>query len=123
MIRALFNVIVTVGQATVFSSRSRRQKDIERILCFAANKMSPGLVHYLLIAIVVHGNLELAWKIFDSLDDYLLSQWEVLLWSQPDTTPKTPRNFLIQNNIKSLSREHRFRYAMEVSIHTYQYPP
>ena len=76
------------AQAAVFSSGQQRQNDIERILCFAANKMSPGLVHYLLIAIVVHGNLELAWKIFDSLDEYLLSQWEVLLWINRIPLPK-----------------------------------
>jgi len=76
------------AQAAVFSSESHRQNDIERIMYFAANKMSPNLVHYLLIAIVVHGNLELAWKIFDSLDDYLLSQWEVLLWINRIPIPK-----------------------------------
>ena len=76
------------AQAAVFSSESHRQNDIERIMYFAANKMSPNLVHYLLIAIVVQGNLELAWKIFDSLDDYLLSQWEVLLWINRIPIPK-----------------------------------
>ena len=76
------------AQATVFSAEEQRQNDIERILHFAANKMTPSLVHYLLIAIVVHGNLELAWKIFDSLDDYLLSQWEVLLWINRIPIPK-----------------------------------